>query len=123
MEAGSVDRIKQSNKFVTYAYRATSGASATVWSGESLVQIQVHYVKAHIARSYHSEKRIHVGSVVVEQTSALMDKGSNLLYIPLEKSEGVGIGHHDSGYVISKQRLEIFDIHQTVSLGFYHHHL
>ena len=80
------------------------------------MEIKVKHVKSHIARTYHTDKRIHVRSVVIEKSSAIMNESRDLLDVLLEKSESVRICHHDTSDRIVKQRLEVFNIHKAVLL-------
>ena len=45
-------------------------------------------------------------------------------YLPdvlLEKAEGVGVGHHDSGDVRAEQGFEVLHVHEAVGIGLDHH--
>ena len=77
---------KMLGKVCRNADRTCTGAAASVRGREGLVEIEMEHIEAHVARTYHTDKRVHVGTVVVKQTAALMDKGSNLPDILLEKS-------------------------------------
>ena len=68
------------------AYRARSRATTSVRCGERLMQIEVHHIKSHVSRTDYSHKRIHIRSIIIKQTSAFMNKRSNLLYILLEQT-------------------------------------
>ena len=104
------------NKMSCHSYRTGSRAASSVRCRERLVQIQMEHIKAHVTRTYHTHQRVHVSSVIIEQTAALMNQSRNLLDILLEQSEGIRIGHHDAGDGVIKQRLEVLDIHKTVGL-------
>ena len=91
--------------------------------GEGLVQIDVHHIEAHIARTAHAEHGVEVGSVVVHQTSALVHQPCYLGNLFLEDTQGVGVGHHHAGNVIAKQRLEVLHIHGAVGGTLHLHNL
>ena len=82
--------------------------------GEGLVQIEMHHVKSHIARTDNSKESIHIGAVIVKETTAIVNKLRYFANILLEQTERVRIGHHNSRNVRSKQRLERLDVDQTV---------
>ncbi len=81
------------------------------------MQVDVHHVEAHIARADGAEQRVHIRSVVVEQTTASVDQRRNLLDVFFKKAERVRVGHHDSGDVRTEQRLQRFHVHQSVRAG------
>ena len=86
-----------------HAYRTRSRASASVRCGECLVEIYVHYVETHIARTCHAEHRVQVGAVVVEQCAGGMDGFRYFRNMGLENTELVGIGeHHRCHTVVEK---------------------
>ena len=87
------------------------------------MEIQVKDIESHIARARHTDQRVHVGSIIIEQSSALVDEGSDLPYLLLEQAESVGVGHHDTSDVRAKKRLKISHIHKAVSVGFHDHNL
>ena len=66
---------------------------------ERLVQVDVHDVEAHITRTTSSQHRVQVGTIVVHQTTAVVDELRNFRDTRLEKSEGIGISHHHGGDV------------------------
>ena len=63
------------------AYRTCSRTAATVRSRECLMEIEMKHIESHITRSYYSHQRVHVGSVIIQKTSTLVNKCSNLLDI------------------------------------------
>jgi hypothetical protein len=104
------------HKMSCHAHRSCSRTAATVRSREGLVKVKMKNVKSHVTRTDHSDKRIHVRSVIIKESSALMDKCRNLPDVFFEESESVRIGHHDAGDGIVKQRLEIIHIDKSVGL-------
>ena len=78
------------------------------------MQVEMHNVEAHIARPYHSEQRVHIRSVVVEQAAAAVHERGDLLDLLLEEAQGVRVGHHYACYVIAQQWFEVFYINQSV---------
>ena len=73
-------------KMSSNADRTRTWTTTSVRCGERLMQIEVHHIKSHVSRTNDAHKRIHVGSIIVKQTSALVNKCCNLLYILLEQT-------------------------------------
>ena len=65
--------------------------------GECLVQVDVHHIEAHIARTTGTQHGVEVSTIVVHQTTTVVNKLCNLRDAGLEKAKRVGIGHHHSG--------------------------
>ena len=107
----------------SHTYRSCSRATTAVRGGECLVEVEMEDVKAHVSRTYDSHQRVHVGTIVIQQTATFMHKRRNLPDILLEKTEGIRIGHHDAGNGIVKKRLEVLDIDKSVCLRLYLHYL
>ena len=59
----------------------------------------MHNVEAHVAGTDSAQKRVHIGTVVVEKAAAFVHERSDLLDILLEQSESVGVRHHNAGDV------------------------
>ena len=84
---------------------------------ESLVQIDMHHVEAHIARTTRPQHRIQVGTIVVHQTTTVMDEFGNLWDTHLEETEGIGIGHHHGSNLLSllgDNTLQVVEIHRAI---------
>ena len=76
----------------------------------------MHHVKSHITRTYRAYERVHVGSVIIEQTACGMYQIGNLADILLKESQGIGVGHHYAGNGIVQQRFQVLYIDQTVGI-------
>src|SRR4029077_6438075 len=48
-------------------YRARAGSATAMWSGKSLMQIEMHHIHAEVARTRDSYQCVHVGAVHVNQ--------------------------------------------------------
>jgi len=70
-----------------------------VGRGEGLVQVHVHDVETHVARSHGTQNRVEIRAVVVEQSSDLVHRRGDLGDLLFEQSERVRIGQHDAGDV------------------------
>ena len=80
------------------------------------MQIKMQHIESHVTGTYHTDERVHVGSVIVQESATLMYKGCNLLDVLLEQSQSVRVGHHDTCDRVVKQRLEVLDVYKTVLL-------
>ena len=69
--------------------------------GECLVEVDVHHVEAHVARSAITQHGVEVGSVVVHQSATVVYQLRNLRDALLEEAEGVGVGHHHGGDAVA----------------------
>ena len=58
------------------------------------MQVDVHHVEAHVTWATSTQHRVQVSTIVIHQTATVVDKLRNLGNTRLEKSEGIGIGHH-----------------------------
>ena len=105
----------------THAHRTAAGTAASVRCRESLVQIDVHHIEAHIAGTAYAEHRVEVGSIVIHQTATFVHQFGYFGYFFLKQAEGVGVGHHHSGNVVAEQWLERLYVHKAV-LGALHLH-
>ena len=83
------------------------------------MEIDVHHIEAHIARATSTQHGIEIGSVVIHQASAVVDEFCNLRDTGLEKTKGIGIGHHHGSNLctlISNNALQVIEINLTISL-------
>ena len=102
---------------------AGAGSAAAVGSREGLVQVDVHHVETHVARTGHAQHRVEVGAVVIHQRSGLVHQAGDFGDIFLEQTQSVGVGHHHGGHCIVEQRTQIVDIHRAVGAAFHLYHL
>ena len=77
----------------------------------------MHDVEAHVSGTYLAEQRVHVRSVIVEQTAASVYERGNFLDVLLKEAQSVRVGHHDTCNLVVEQRLEILHVNQSVGLG------
>ena len=85
--------------------------------GESLVQVDVHHVKSHIARPTGSQHRVEVGTVVVHQAAAIVDEFSDFRNGRLKEPQRVGIGHHHGGdgrTFLCDESPQVFDVNESL---------
>src|SRR6185369_2147366 len=75
---------------------ATAGATTTMRSRKSFVQIQMDYVDAHIARSCDTNKRVHVCAIHIDEPTCVMNDLTYLLDVSFEQTERVRICKHQS---------------------------
>ena len=99
---------------LSYSNRTAAWATASVRSGESLVQVDVHHVESHITRTACAEHRVEVCSVVIHQSAALMHETCNLRNIAFEESERIRVGHHHCCHAVVEKSLQVFHVHHAV---------
>jgi hypothetical protein len=63
------------------------------------MQIEVDDVNPHVAWPRHTDERIHVGAVHVNQPASLVHNPANLLDVCLKEPERVWICQHQPGNV------------------------
>ena len=85
---------------------------AAVGRGEGLVQVHVHDVKAHVARTHGAEDRVQVRAVVVEQSTDVVHRRGDLGDLLFEESERVGVGQHDAGDVGTERGFQLLEVNQ-----------
>ena len=108
---------------LAHAYRTAAGTAAAVGRGEGLVQIDVHHVEAHIARSANAHHRVEVCAVVVHQAAAFMHEPCNFWNIFFKNAERVGVRHHHAGDVVAEFCAQVFDVHGALRSALYLHDL
>ena len=92
--------------------------------GERLVQVDVHNVEAHIARTAFAEKCVEICSVVIHQAASLMNEFRNLQDTRLEDAQRIGIGHHHGCHLTShftEKLAKMLDIDCSVSKALHLH--
>src|SRR6185436_4772484 len=94
-----------------HAHGTGTGTATAVRCGESLVQVHVYDVKAHVARAHLAEDGVEVGAVVVQQAARIVHDLRHFLDASLEHAAGGRIGEHDAGRVRSDGRLQGFHVH------------
>ena len=110
-------------KTLSHAHRAGTWASSTVGCRERFVQVDVHNVKAHVARTRRSQHGIEVCAVVIQQRSAGVDE---LFYLGnglLKESKCVGVGHHHGGYGVVEQPFQVVNVNDSLRRALHFHHL
>ena len=86
--------------------------------GKSLVQVQVHYVYAEVARAHFPHQRVHVRAIHVQQTALGMHQLRNFVDLQLKHAERVGIGEHQRSHIFIHLRRECRHIHHATLIGF-----
>ena len=83
------------------------------------MQIDVHHVESHVARTAYAEHRVEVGSVVIHQSATFVYELLYFRYFALEETERVGIGHHHGSYGVIEQSAQVFRVDDSVGCRFY----
>ena len=81
------------------------------------MEVDVHDIEAHVTRATGTQHGIEVGTIIVHQTTTVVNELCNLRDTGLEEAEGVGVGHHhgsDLRALLSDDTLQILEIHLTV---------
>ena len=97
-----------------------AGTATTMRRGESLVEVDVHDIEAHVARTAFAEKGVEVSAVVVHQATSLVHHFGDFQYARLEDTEGVGVGHHHGCHLVThlcEELAEVVNIHSAVRLA------
>ena len=104
-------------RFETLAYsdRTTTRTATAVRCGECLMEIDVHHVEAHIARTAYSEHRVEVSTIIIHQTAAVMHELSDFRDICFEETQCVRVCHHHRSNGVVEQSLEVFHIDDAIS--------
>ena len=82
------------------ANRANAGTATAVRRREGLVQVQVAEVGADGARIRQANLRIHVRTVHVELTTAVVDDVAHFLDVFLEDAVGRGVSNHAGSQIV-----------------------
>ena len=109
-----VDLWEECLETLANANRTTTRTASAMRGGEGFVEIDVHDIEAHIARTTYAKHRVEVGTIVVHECATIVDELGNLRYLALEESEGVRVGHHHGSHAVVEQALEVVDIHHAI---------
>ncbi len=90
--------------------------------GECLVKIDMHHVKAHVARTSYAKHRIEIRTVIIHQRTRLMHHLGYLLHAMLEHAGRIGVGHHHGRHRIVKQRTQGLYVNRAVREALHLHH-
>ena len=102
---------------LSYAHGAGTRTATAMRGGESLMEIDVHHVEAHIAWATGTKHRIEVGTIIIHQATTGVDEFCNLRNMFLEESEGIRIGHHhggDIGAFLIDQSFQVNQINESL---------
>ena len=90
------------------------------------MQVDMHHVEAHITRTGSAQHRVQVGTVIIHQSTHLMDEFLYLRNLSFKESQRIGIGHHhrsDTRTFALHQLDEIIEVHQAFSRRLHLHDL
>ena len=108
---------------LAHADRPGTRSATAMGRGESLVEVDVHHVEAHVTRAADAEHRVEVGPVVVHESATAVHEACDLRDLTFEETERVGVGHHHCRHVRSEERLEVIDIDAALRRAFHLDHL
>ncbi|MNZ53723.1 hypothetical protein D3C78_716080 [compost metagenome] len=109
------------------ADRADARAATAVRDAEGLVQVQVGYVAAELARGAQADHGVHVGAVDVHLATVVVDDRADFTDRFLEHAVGRRVGDHDRGQALAvldglgAQVLDI-DVAAGITGGDHHAH-
>jgi len=106
-------------KSLAYSYRTCTGTAAAMWRCECLVQVYVHNVESHIARTACTEHGIEVCAVVIHQCSMAVYKFGYFRNTLFEKPKCVRVCHHHCRHGIIENAAQVIDIHGAVGTAFH----
>ena len=109
-----VDLWEESLETLANANRTTTRTASAMRGGEGFVEIDVHDIEAHIARTTYAKHRVEVGAIVVHECATIVDELGYFGYLAFEESEGVRVGHHHGSHAVVEQALEVVDIHHAI---------
>ncbi|MPN60533.1 hypothetical protein SDC9_208261 [bioreactor metagenome] len=75
---------KEFNQILSYSDRSASRSASAMRSGESFMQVEMNYIKAHVTWSRHPNNSIGICTIVVKKTSCFMHKICYLFYVMLK---------------------------------------
>ena len=64
---------EERSEVLLHSDRAGSGSAAAVRGRESLVEVEVHHIEAHVAGAANAQNRVGVGPVVVQEAALIVD--------------------------------------------------
>ena len=73
-------------------------------------------IVAHISRANESHNRVEIGSIVIEESTRIMDNLGNLANIFIKDTNRVGVGKHERSRIFpngSFKRLEVYTAIRT----------
>ena len=85
------------------------------------MQIDMHYVEAHVSGAHFAQQGVKVCSVIIQKASGIVYQFGYLHNFGFKHTQSIGVCHHDACYFIVKQGLEVFYVDRTVRLGFNFH--
>src|SRR4029077_11706074 len=85
---------EEGNQVRLDADRSRARTAASVWGGESLVQVEVDDVEAHVAGPRHAHHGVEVRAVVIHLDALFVGEPGDLDDVLFEKARRVGIGEH-----------------------------
>ena len=107
---------------LTHTNGTRTRTTTSVRSGEGLVEVDMHHVETHVARTTSTKHRVQIGTIVIHQTSRIVDKLCDGRYLCLKETKGIRIGHHHRRDVRSLERDKTFQISEidlTISARFH----
>ena len=86
------------------------------------MQVDVHNVESHVARTACTEHRVKVSSVVVHQSSTLVYEFCDFRNVLLKHAERVRVCHHHGSHGVVEQSLEVINVNISLRRALHLHH-
>src|SRR5262249_38990220 len=94
---------------------STAWTTTAVRRRESLVEVEMNHVDAHVARPGDPDEGVHVGTVHVNETARFVNDVADLFDVGFEQAERVGISQHQTGDVaMCAEFAQVIEIRQTL---------
>ena len=77
------------------------------------MRIEVHHVRAKIARTRDAQYGVHVGAVQIDQPAAVMDPLGDLADLAIEQSQRVRVRHHEHCQLVVQLGAQVVQVDQT----------
>ena len=97
--------------------RAGARSPAAMWGGKGLMQVVVHEVDAEFAGAEDARKRVHVGSVSIDEPTTGVHQADHLLDLLLEEAQRIWIGDHEPGDPIVARRVQASEVDIASCIG------
>ena len=91
---------KKGFKVLLDTHRTRSRATSSMRCGKGFVKIEMKHVQPGAAHIHHAQNSVHVCPIPVHKPAFGVDEVHDLFEVFFKKTEGVGIGDHDSCCVL-----------------------
>lgn len=86
------------------------------------MKVHMDAVKSHIPGPGPPYYGVHVGAVIVAETSCFMDNAGDFQNVGVENAKGIGVGEHETRRVFSHRFPQTLQVHAAFVVGRHMHH-